>query len=545
MLPGSFRQLQRLRKHHFGTIHFSSTLNDPGTHASGTYTVTAPAGDNCLGVALPNLVSCRLAFSNCIAQSHCVMIFVMVADDKDVEKSAKERLLISVASSSELEAAIKEIAQQHPQTLLLFRGQNNLHPTVRSGLSRPDVRYEPDVDRGFSAIAGSILKHQSLNPKNIAFRKAVLQHYGYPTHYVDLTADVEVAAWFATYQSQPRRIVYGGVQFRFIDQRVYVERESGTGYLVVLAIPNADDLKQKRRLFDISTLEPFLRPQRQKAWLAYDRSPLLPDFNDYWVATIAIDCTKFTSELTSSHLFPLPTEDEGFNILMSLPYVEVPSSWIPDKDGKHDTGKQRSLNFGMRALPLPEYVHSSSKDEYNHKWNDRTLTESGPMQSWVAWQFELSSQFPGITGNVSQSTKITLSPRVKALLYSAPDDVPLRWPSVGSDELLFTFAQYGHDKVIDIEYPYEGVWLHRDKDLIFEHQMTSDEDELGVHPGHVYEFVGEELLRQEVRLSCECKSPESHDARVHAMLRLSAFIEIEQVILVPHPFRIPSWYVAL
>lgn len=36
----------------FGTIHFSATLNDPGTHASGTYTVTPPAGGNCLGVAL-------------------------------------------------------------------------------------------------------------------------------------------------------------------------------------------------------------------------------------------------------------------------------------------------------------------------------------------------------------------------------------------------------------------------------------------------------------------------------------------------------------
>jgi hypothetical protein len=36
----------------FGTIHFAATLNDPGTHASGTYTVTPPASGNCLGIAL-------------------------------------------------------------------------------------------------------------------------------------------------------------------------------------------------------------------------------------------------------------------------------------------------------------------------------------------------------------------------------------------------------------------------------------------------------------------------------------------------------------
>jgi hypothetical protein len=34
----------------FGTIHFSSTLNDAGTHTSGTYTVAPGANGNCLGI---------------------------------------------------------------------------------------------------------------------------------------------------------------------------------------------------------------------------------------------------------------------------------------------------------------------------------------------------------------------------------------------------------------------------------------------------------------------------------------------------------------
>jgi hypothetical protein len=36
----------------FGTVHFTTTLNDAGTHASGSYTITPPQSGNCLGVAL-------------------------------------------------------------------------------------------------------------------------------------------------------------------------------------------------------------------------------------------------------------------------------------------------------------------------------------------------------------------------------------------------------------------------------------------------------------------------------------------------------------
>jgi len=36
----------------FGAIHFTSTLNDAGTHTAGTYTVTPGANGNCLGIAL-------------------------------------------------------------------------------------------------------------------------------------------------------------------------------------------------------------------------------------------------------------------------------------------------------------------------------------------------------------------------------------------------------------------------------------------------------------------------------------------------------------
>jgi hypothetical protein len=42
----------------FGTVHFSSTLNDAGTHTSGTYSISPGAVGNCL--AESGLPTCRV-----------------------------------------------------------------------------------------------------------------------------------------------------------------------------------------------------------------------------------------------------------------------------------------------------------------------------------------------------------------------------------------------------------------------------------------------------------------------------------------------------
>ncbi len=451
-----------------------------------------------------------------------------------------------VDSAEALFSAVAQVSALHPESLLLFRGQNSLHPTIRSSLSRSDVRYEPDVEQGFSSVAGDILGHESATAGNVPFRKAVLQHYGYKTHYVDVTADLSIAAWFACNKSNPRPIFYGGSPTRRIDQIRYTRREEGMGFVLVLALPNPKVLQEKRRLFNISSLEPFLRPTRQKAWLLYDRKPLLPDPNEFWVASISVDCTKYVSDLSSVYLFPLPHEDVGFKALLNIPFVETPEAWLKDnlESEKRPAGVP-DIEIGMRALPIPEYVHSETTDEYNHKWNDETLTEPKPMQLWVKWQFDLSEEIPGIRGNIRESTKVTLSPRARSILQEAPHEVPLRWPSLGTDELFFTFAQMGYDKVLEIEYPYHGVWLHRDKDLVVEHPMSADEKSLNVHPGHVFEFIGQDLLRQDLPTSCRCDAPSNHEIRVRSMLRLSALVEAEYLVLLPHPLRLPKWYFAI
>jgi hypothetical protein len=307
-----------------------------------------------------------------------------------------------------------------------------------------------------------------------------------------------------------------------------------------MAIPGSDALQVNRRLFELSDLKPFLRPQRQKAWLFYDRNPLLPDPNDFWVATIQLDCERLEPKFSSEYLFPPPAEDDGYErLLRSIPFVQIPA---PPNEADGERRHPEDYSFGVRALRVPDYVHSVGRDEYDHKWKDETLTEARPMREWRNWGFALNEEFPGKTGNVADSLKLTLTPRALWILHKSRRRTRLRWPQLGSDDLLITQAQWGHDKVYDIEYPYHGTWLHRDKDLIFEHPITADEDVMNVHPGHVFEFLGQQLVRQEVVPSCACKSPKNHLASVKSVLRLSALIEAEDLILIPHPIRRAGWF---
>jgi len=168
-------------------------------------------------------------------------------------------LLGHVSTLEELETLIDAFHKEHPEKMFLFRGQTTCYPTVRSGLSRPKARYQPDVEQGLGAIIGGILGHESVTIRNVPFRRAVLQHYSVQTHYIDLTSDTGVAAWFATSKLQPRRVIYAGAPLRTLDQSSYERRTDGLGYILIFAIPNADELIATQRLFDISNLACIIR----------------------------------------------------------------------------------------------------------------------------------------------------------------------------------------------------------------------------------------------------------------------------------------------
>jgi hypothetical protein len=71
----------------------------------------------------------------------------------------------------------------------------------------------------------------------------ILQHYGAPTHYINLTHDFRVAAWFALHRAKRDTQHFIGTCMREITYICYERIKSQFGYILVLAFPDADGLQ--------------------------------------------------------------------------------------------------------------------------------------------------------------------------------------------------------------------------------------------------------------------------------------------------------------
>jgi hypothetical protein len=457
----------------------------------------------------------------------------------------------SVDSLEQLNAIHDDLIAKYPEHIVLYRGQTRLYPRIQSGRHRLGTEVNADVEQGWSVVAGRIIAEDGQAQEQLHLRKAVLQHYGFVTDYLDLTSDIQIAAWFATNEFESHTTFWaGGPPRRFMQTR-YSRRTDGTGYVIAIAVKQEKLQKESPTLFNISDLRHLVRPQRQKAWLMLDRPPFLPDPNSCWVATIEINCQNVAPPFVTNDLFPTTDDDPGYRALLSFPFIQAQTPLLASDPTKGSAEaltflmENRIPYFAVRAIDAPEYVNQYGHGYYDHKWQDTTVFEPTPMQNWFTWNFPLQDHYPEMQGNIGAATKISISPEAADVLAQEDHELRLSWPRLGSDDLLFTFSQYSYDRVDDLEWPFSGVWLHRSRNLILEHPVTSDHEKLNVHAGHAYEFSTGQLIRRDIEHSCPCDRPENHDARVRSMLGLTSRLEREELILIPHPMALTNCYVVL
>jgi hypothetical protein len=466
-------------------------------------------------------------------------------------KIAVPHRLGPVTSLEQLRDVVARVQEMAGGRRLLFRGQGHLYSSIRSGRARPKAMpTKLEVEQSWISMAEQMLGRPLDPPYAGNLSKAILQHYGLPTYFVDLTSDPEIAAWFATHAYAERTSTWIGSSLRLVKEAAYSQRTDGVAYVLALAFEDADALMEAGHLFDLSVLPRELtRPHRQRGWLMLDRPPVLPTPTQHWFATIEIDCAAFPATRTIDDLFPPPAEDPGYSFLRSVPYVQIPSAYFDQgRDHPRSSNSKTAalidrMCFGARALEIADYGAPGERS-YDHKWQDTTLYEPHPMRMWRGWHFELEGRHEGISGDVANSIKMTVSPRARKLLEAADDSIPCEWPSLQCNDILFCYAELDHDKVIEHGPPYHGVWLHKDDELILESPMSSDEDELAVHAGHAYLLQPGGINRKVIPGHCPCDDVASHDNRVKRMLRIPALVRSGELLLIPHPM-IPRWYVVL
>jgi FRG domain len=137
-------------------------------------------------------------------------------------------ILRPVENLPELEATIARLKETHPGYSFLYRGQTTLHPKIRSSKARDSQATNLEVETGWRPLAFGMLGLPYAEGRS-RFTEAILQHYGAPTHYVDLTHDLEVAAWFAVHQVKGIRSGIWGLASGALRSFVTREFKQSTG----------------------------------------------------------------------------------------------------------------------------------------------------------------------------------------------------------------------------------------------------------------------------------------------------------------------------
>jgi hypothetical protein len=249
----------------------------------------------------------------------------------------------------------------------LFRGQTNAYaasdglPSLNSSFIRKGC--VPPLMLKWIFYTNELLRRGGVDveqPQAAHLTQGLLQHYGWRSFFVDLTASPAVAAWFASHSFASKRgwqlcensfeepVMLGVQSAHYTDY-------DGVGSLYVLS---KEQLKASGHelvsLVDDLPTDCITRFQIQEAWLA-----------GLFLNQICIKPAAITAQITASSsvfkafaeaagfkstddLFPPPANDKILGNLLSLPRIKVDN---PDPP----------FPFYLRSLEIPEYQDSLVK----------------------------------------------------------------------------------------------------------------------------------------------------------------------------------------
>lgn len=233
---------------------------------------------------------------------------------------------------------VKHVLGVGRRSTVLFRGQATLYPTLAPTLFR-GIALPRAQSRRASALYKLITKARTVTPMlgklPVATVEPLFQHYGLKTSWIDVVDNVWIALWFACHRA--RATGKYGEYFHFerrLPRKEETEKKFAYIILIEAELLDADTsvpglwYGKNTELSDLRVAAPslFLRPHAQHGLLfrrrgVGDKRPV-----DYWPSVAGVlrvsidDALEWLGNgaLLNAHaLFPPPTYDEGYRILLS------------------------------------------------------------------------------------------------------------------------------------------------------------------------------------------------------------------------------------
>lgn len=279
---------------------------------------------------------------------------------------------LKVSSVDELRAQLAAFPND-----VLFRGQTKHYTATDGAVSMPTsiLRHGcvPPLTLKWSHYAAFVLRALSGSDGvdfGLHLKQAVLQHYGWRSFFIDVTADPAVAAWFACHtfiekvHMDGNRDCFDEFVATFHQEAQYVPVESEVFLYGVSQHKLSDHGIKCFNLTKIETRNCRPRFHAQKAWLIGPLRDKVPA--DCILTCISGPATVFADYAATAgysktlDLFPSRDEDPILELLLSVPWEFV--------------GRDTDSPTFARGLRLPEYdykfikCHSASNAFFRPFW---------------------------------------------------------------------------------------------------------------------------------------------------------------------------------
>ncbi|MGE5540382.1 MAG: hypothetical protein ACM30I_17330 [Gemmatimonas sp.] len=354
-------------------------------------------------------------------------------------------------------------------------------------------------------------------PEAAHVAQGFLQHYGWRSFFVDLTASPAVAAWFASHSF---RASIGLQLCENADEEPVLLRVQKADYLEHVGIGNIYVLEKEQvrvcghelvSLTDNVKTDCTARFGVQHAWLAglFDRQTRIHPSAIAAHIRAPVSALKTYAEAAgfraTEDLFPSPEHDALLDNLLDLPRIkmEIPGAPIPTYS---------------RSLEIPEYQHSFRRrlSPATTLYSKMLLSELGIMPEGDIWM-----RVPEEVFYASVSTDIAF-PKLAELIRT--NDVI----NIESDSLICLPPVRG-----SVRYE-KGVSIRRTGDVVEVCGITVDYEGgvlsgAGVSMGYNYDLVGDRLIRRVAPSDCPCGDASRHELHLRTLATIEDLLTKRRV----------------